>query len=191
MPEGEQFNMARSACAQFVVEDDGSLLLPFYIGTGTDKPFSTTVARCSFDGQDLQYQEHGNVMSLNKGRGVYEPSLVKYEGRYYLTIRSDDRAYVTVSDDGLHYRPIKRWLFDDGTELGSYNTQQHWVVQNGGLFLVYTRRGANNDHLMRHRAPLFVAQVDPQRLHVVRDTEQVVPRWATPALQRSPRTNRG
>lgn len=174
MPDGEQFNMARSACAQFVVEEDGSLLLPFYIGTGTSEPFSTTVARCTFDGQDLKYQEHGNVMSLNVARGVYEPSLVKFDGRYYLTIRNDLHGYVTVSDDGLNYRPIKRWQFDDGTDLGSYNTQQHWVIRNGGLFLVYTRRGANNDHMMRHRAPLFIAQVDPQRLHVVRDTEQVL-----------------
>lgn len=174
MPEGDQFNMARSACAQFVVEEDGTLLLPFYIGTGTSEPFSTTVVRCTFDGQDLLYKEQGNVMSLNVARGVYEPSLVKFNGRYYLTIRNDHHGYVTVSDDGLNYRPIKRWQFDDGTDLGSYNTQQHWVVQNGGLFLVYTRRGADNDHMMRHRAPLFIAQVDPQRLHVVRDTEQVL-----------------
>ena len=36
-------------------------------------------------------------------------------------------GYVTSSDDGLHYAPIRPWTFDDGTELGSYNTQQHWV----------------------------------------------------------------
>lgn len=174
MPAGDQFNMARSACAQFVVEDDGTVLLPFYIGPSTAVPFSTMVARCDFDGQRLTYREHGNVMSLDVARGVYEPSLVRFGDRCYLTIRSDDHAYVTVSDDGLNYRPMKRWQFDDGSDLGSYNTQQHWVVQNDGLFLVYTRRGAENDHIMRHRAPLFIAQVDPQRLHVVRATEQVL-----------------
>ncbi len=178
MPVGgqiiDQFNMARSACAQFVVEDDGTVLLPFYIGPSTAVPFSTTVVRCTFDGDELKFAEQGNVMSLDVARGVYEPSLIRFDGRYYLTIRNDLKGYVTVSDDGLDYRPIKRWQFDDGTELGSYNTQQHWVVQNGGLFLVYTRRGANNDHIMRHRAPLFIAQVDPQRLHVVRKTEQVL-----------------
>ena len=42
------------------------------------------------------------------------------------------------------------------------------------LYLVYTRRGANNDHVMRHRAPLFIAQVDPERLCVIRDTEQIL-----------------
>ncbi len=174
MPSGEQFNFARSACAQFVVEADGSLLLPFYIAKSADVPYSTVVVRCSFDGDELKYREHGDVLSLNVARGLYEPSLIRSGGRYCLTIRNDERGYVTCSDDGLHFRPIKPWLFDDGAELGSYNTQQHWLAARDGLFLVYTRRGANNDHVIRHRAPLFMAQVDPQRLCVLRDTERVL-----------------
>ncbi len=39
---------------------------------------------------------------------------------------------------------------------------------------MYTRRGADNDHIMRHRAPLFIGEVDPQNLIVNRSTEQVV-----------------
>jgi lysophospholipase L1-like esterase len=174
MPAGDQFNLAWSANAQFVVEPDGSVLLPFYAGLSTAVPLSTTVVRCSFDGDELKYREQGNVITLNVKRGLCEPSLTKFNGRYFLTIRNDLNGYVTVSDDGLNYRPIKRWHFDDGEDLGSYNTQQHWLTQNGGLFLVYTRRGASNDHIMRNRAPLFIAQVDPQRLHVVRATEQVL-----------------
>jgi hypothetical protein len=58
--------------------------------------------------------------------------------------------------------------------LGNYNTQQHWVTHSDGLFLTYTRRGANNDHVMRHRAPLFIARVDPEKLHVIRSTEQIL-----------------
>jgi hypothetical protein len=65
-------------------------------------------------------------------------------------------------------------MFDDGSELGSYNTQQHWVTHSDALFLVYTRRGAGNDHVFRHRAPLFMAQVDPEKLCVVRETEQIL-----------------
>ena len=34
----------------------------------------------------------------------------------------------------------------------------------GELYLVYTRRGADNDHVFRHRAPLFAAKVDGMRL---------------------------
>ena len=89
-------------------------------------------------------------------------------------MRNDLRGYVAVSDDGLHYGPPQPWTFDDGEELGNYNTQQHWVVHSEGLFLVYTRRGAGNDHVFRHRAPLFIGRVDPDRLCVIRESERVV-----------------
>ena len=39
---------------------------------------------------------------------------------------------------------------------------------------MYTRRGLNNDHIPRHRAPLLMAQVNPQTLRVMRSTEQVL-----------------
>ncbi|WP_406695937.1 GDSL-type esterase/lipase family protein [Singulisphaera sp. Ch08] len=174
MPVGPTFDFARSACAQFVVEPDGSVLLPFYIGRSATVPYAVTVVRCRFDGDKLTYVEHGDVLALDVARGLYEPSLVRAGGRFFLTIRNDNKGYVTASNDGLHYRPVKAWTFDDGQELGSYNTQQHWLTHGDGLFLVYTRRGANNDHIIRHRAPLFLAQVDPERLSVIRATEQVL-----------------
>ena len=133
-----------------------------------------TVVRCAFDGRKLSYLKHGDELSLNVVRGLGEPSIIAFQGRYFLTIRNDVKGYVTASDDGLHYRPIQPWTFDDGSELGSYNTQQHWVPCAKGLFLSYTRRGANNDHIMRHRAPLFMAQVNPATLRVIRRTEKVV-----------------
>ena len=173
LPEYKKFDYARNACSQWIVEDDGALLVPLYISPGSG-PTSVTVAKCSFDGSDIRYIGHGNEMSLSVVRGLCEPSLAKFQGRYYLTIRNDVKGYVTSSDDGLNFEPIKPWTFDDGKELGSYNTQQHWINNDKGLFLVYTRRGANNDHIMRHRAPLFIAQVDPQRLCVIRDTEKIV-----------------
>jgi lysophospholipase L1-like esterase len=174
MPEGESFNYARSACAQFIVEDDGSVLLPFYIGSSATVPARVTVVRCAFDGETLTYREHGDVLVLDVVRGLCEPSLVRCRGLYYLTIRNDLKGYVTTSRDGLHYRPIKAWTFDDGADLGSYNTQQHWLTHGDALFLIYTRRGAKNDHIFRHRAPLFIAQVDPERLHVIRATERIL-----------------
>jgi hypothetical protein len=105
---------------------------------------------------------------------LVEPSLTRFGGRYYLTLRNDRAGYVTASDDGLHWRPIREWTFDDGKPLGSYNTQQHWLAHSDGLFLVYTRRGANNDHVMRHRAPLFIGRVDVDRQCVLRGTERVL-----------------
>jgi hypothetical protein len=174
VPDAPQFNFARSACAQWLVDPDGTVLLPFYIGPSATAPHIVTVMRCGFDGRQLTYREHGNELSLNVERGLVEPSLIRCGPRYYLTLRNDVRGYVTASDDGLHFAPICPWQFDDGSELGSYNTQQHWLEHRGALFLVYTRRGAQNDHIMRHRAPLFMAQVDPQRLCVLRATERIL-----------------
>lgn len=174
MPAGDQFNFARNACAQWLVEPDGNVLLPFYIGTSTRQPRSVAVVQCSFDGEQLTYSRHGNVMSLDVARGLVEPSVIKFRGHYYLTIRNDVKGYVAVSEDGLEYCAIKPWTFDDGKELGSYNTQQHWLAHSDGLFLIYTRRGAKNDHIFRHRAPLFIARVDPDNLQVIRSTERVL-----------------
>lgn len=159
---------------QWLVEPDGTVLVPVYF-VPPKKGFLLTgmVMRCSFDGTTLTYLEHGNELVHKVKRGLYEKSITFYGGRYYMTMRNDQKGFVAVSDDGLNYGPIKPWTFDDGADLGSYNTQQKWVTHSDGLFLVYTRRGANNDHIVRHRAPLFIAQVDTERLCVRRDTERV------------------
>ncbi len=174
LPDERKFDLARCGCCQWLVKPDGTLLIPIYFGESTGKPFSVTVLHCRFDAETITYLSHGTELSLNVVRGLCEPSLILCRGRYYMTLRNDKRAYVTTSEDGLHFEPIKPWTFDDGKELGSYNTQQHWLANGRALYLSYTRRGADNDHIFRHRAPLFVAQVDPQRLCVLRGTEQVV-----------------
>lgn len=170
--EGRFFQLA-PGCVQWLVLDDGDLLIPSYFKGPTGSDYSSTVLHCRFDGQTLTLVETGDELAMAGGRGLVEPSLVRYGDRYYLTLRTDNGAYVTTSEDGLHFAPLTPWKFDDGTELGSYNTQQHWLVHKDGLFLSYTRRDANNDHIFRNRAPLFIAQVDPARLTVLRGTEQV------------------
>src|SRR5690606_25714792 len=100
LPEGDLFNFARNACAQWLVKPDGHLLVPLYIGPSTKQPFSTTVAECRFDGETLTYVRHGDVLRLDLKRGLYEPSLIAFQGRYYLTLRNDVRGYVSVGDDG-------------------------------------------------------------------------------------------
>jgi hypothetical protein len=91
-------------------------------------------------------------------------------------MRNDRAAYIATSADGLQFGAPRKWTFDDGADLGSYNTQAHWVTHHDGLFLVYTRKGANNDNVVRHRAPLFMAQIDSERLVVLRATErEIVP----------------
>jgi hypothetical protein len=174
MPDEPRFHDAGAGCTQRYDLADGTILLPFYFHP-PGRNSHVAVARCDFDGRTLRYREHGNALGIDdETRGLHEPSLTRFGGEYFLTIRNDKRGFVTRSRDGLEFEPIRPWQFDDGTELGNYNTQQHWVTHSEAMFLVYTRRGAGNDHVFRHRAPLFMAQVDPERLRVIRATERIL-----------------
>ncbi len=174
LPPETKFQSAGSGSAQRVDLPGGDILVPIYFKTPSATQYSVTVCRCRFDGHTLEYIEHGNELTVPIKRGLYEPSLTKFRDRYYLTMRNDDHGYVSASDDGLHFLPEQRWTFDDGSDLGNYNTQQHWATHSDALFLVYTRRGAENDHVFRHRAPLFIARVDPEKLQVIRESEQIL-----------------
>ena len=174
MPEDPKFENAGAGCVQRVDLDDGTVLLPVYFKAPDAPRYSVTVLRCSFDGSKLRFLAQGNELTVPIGRGLYEPSLAQWKGRFFLTLRNDESGYVSVSDDGRAFSDPVPWRFDDGLDLGNYNTQQHWVVHRDALFLVYTRRGADNDHVFRHRAPLFIARVDAEKLQVVRSSEQVL-----------------
>ncbi len=159
---------------QWLVEPDGTLLVPVYFVPAKQRFLATgMVMRLKFDGRKLTFLSPGRELRHDVVRGLYEKSLTYYRGRYYMTMRNDRKGYVAVSDDGMNFEPYKPWTFDDGSDLGSYNTQQKWVTHSDGLFLVYTRRGANNDHIIRNRAPLFIARVDTDKLCVLRATERI------------------
>ena len=173
--EGRPFLEPNSGCHQRVDLPNGEILLPIrYRKDAKVRDYTTIVARCRFDGEKLTYVEHGSEFTIPRERGLYEPSITAFGGKFYLTMRADHSAFVARGGDGLNYEPFIEWTFDDGKVLGSYNTQQHWLTHNDTLYLVYTRRGANNDHVMRHRAPLFIAEVDPVRLCVRRATERIL-----------------
>jgi lysophospholipase L1-like esterase len=174
MPDEAKFFNSGAGCVQRFDLENGHILLPIYFKAKEDKYYHVTVLRCAFDGTTLKYIEQGSELSLESGRGVYEPSLTRCAGKFYLTLRNDSAGYVATSDDGLHYGPIQPWKFDDGSELGNYNTQQHWVTHRDRLYLVYNRKGAHNDHVARHRAPLFMAEVDQKTLAVKRATECIL-----------------
>lgn len=179
MPKKDHAGRPIMACnagnTQRVDLPNGDILLPVrYQKAPTNFNYTSIVALCSFDGETLRYREHGSELSVPEGRGLYEPSLTKFQGRYFLTLRGDFSAYVARGKDGINYEPLQEWKFDDGSDLGSYNTQAHWLTIGDGLFLVYTRKGADNDHIFRHRAPLFIAQVDPDSLRVMRATERII-----------------
>lgn len=176
MPDYKRFHDCGAGSAQRYDKKDGTILLPVaFHPDPLGKNGSVTIVRCSFYNENLEYLEHGDEISIDDDtRGLYEPSITCFKEEYFLTIRHNLQGFVARSHDGLHFSSIEPWKFDDGSDLGSYNTQQHWVTHSDGLFLVYTRKGANNDHVFRHRAPLFMAQVDPDKLCVVRETEQIL-----------------
>jgi hypothetical protein len=172
MPDPGRYYNAGAGSVQRLDLPDGDILLPIYYTPKGERFSRVTVLRCGFDGRRLIFKEAGNDLRLEVSRGLGEPSLTRFQGRYYLTIRHDNAAYVSTSSDGLHFGEPRQWRWDDGADLGSYNTQAHWVAHSDALYLVYTRRGANNDHIPRNRAPLFIGQVDPENLRVIRATER-------------------
>ena len=92
-----------------------------------------------------------------------------------MTIRAEDgHGYVSTSEDGINYEKQKAWKWDDGDEIGMSTTQQHWLTHSDGLYLVYTRKDAKNEKVIRWRSPIWVSKVDPDTLTLIRETEQVV-----------------
>ncbi len=168
-----------AGCTQIVEEEDGSLLIPIYHQdriAASDLRRSTAAVctlRCSFDAEELRVLEVGNSISVPIPRGLDEPSLVRFNNQYFAALRNDESGYAAKSSDGLHFEEPLPLCFDDGSNAGNYNTQQHWIQGGGKLYMVYTRRGADNDHIFRHRAPLFIAQFDTEKMCLIRETERI------------------
>lgn len=162
-------------CGQRIVLPNGDILLAFTYGNVKTTPRSVSSVRCSFDGETLAVKQVGDEIKHDKGRGLLEPSLASFGGKFFLTIRAEDnRGYVCASDDGLNWTPKQPWMWDDGEPLTMSTTQQHWLAHSDALFLVYTRKDATNTKVIRWRAPLWMAQVEPGSLRLIRASERVV-----------------
>ena len=181
MPETAErtYFSAGAGCAQILETESGELLIPFYYNAyaGACAPetscTSVSVMRCAFDGEQMRLIEVGSSITVNVPRGLGEPSLAKLGERYLLTLRNDESGFIAESRDGLHFSEPRPLCFEDGENIGNYNTQQHWLIGGGRAYLVYTRRAETNGHVFRHRAPLFIAELDPERLCLLRQTEQI------------------
>ena len=161
-------------CGQRVVLPNGDVQMSFTFGP---KPLNRMVSgvRASFDGKELEVREVGPPLHNPKGRGLLEPSVTQFGGRFWITIRAeDDRGYVSVSDDGLNWEEKNAWCWEDGTPLEMSTTQQHWLTHSDGLFLVNTRRDDSNEKVIRWRAPLWMAQVDVEKRCLRKATEKIV-----------------
>lgn len=162
-------------CGQRVTLDNGDVLLAFSFGSEANEARQVAGVHCSFDGEQLRIKKVGEPLQLNHRRGLLEPSLIEFDGRYFLTIRAeDDHGYASVSRDGLTWSDKVAWAWDNGDPVKMSTTQQHWLRHRNGLFLVYTREHESNKNVIRWRAPLFMAQVDLERLCLIRETERVV-----------------
>jgi hypothetical protein len=161
-------------CGQREVLEDGSIAFVMSFGSKQTSRSAAGV-RCSFDGETLAIQKVGREIQHAAGRGLLEPSLVRYRGKFYATLRAEDsRGYVAASDDGLDFEEKQPWCWEDGTPLDMSTTQQHWLPHSDALHLVYTRKDASNVKVVRWRSPLFMAQVDLKTLRLIRETEHVV-----------------
>lgn len=178
MPDPEKYRDCGSGCSQCLEEADGSILIPVSFREmhgGVVCDAKAAVMRCTFDGERLRFAEIGNDLEVkDEVRGIGECSVIRFGDRYYLTVRGDTYGYVCVSDDGMHFTQPVPWRWDNGEIVPTYNTQSHWFLSGGKLWLVYTRRDGKNDHVFRNRAPLYAAEADPETLMLKRDTEFVV-----------------
>ena len=164
-----------SGCAQRVHLADGRILLPLSFAPYSQSDRMVGSVLCEFDGNYLRVVRGGNQLRLSVKRGLLEPSITLFQGRYLMTIRAeDDHGYLSVSEDGLNWQPLQPWTWENGEPLLMSTTQQHWLTHSHGLFLVYTRQTENNKNIFRWRAPLLVAQVDAEKQYLIRETEQIV-----------------
>lgn len=161
---------------QHIELDNGDILVAFYFQTEDMPKCGIITAQYTFDGDELKIVKAGELVSGDnyEPRGLCEPALAYLNGRYYLTVRSDKVGVFAVSDDGFNFSKPEPWRWDDGSILENYNTMQHWVRNKDGLFLAYTRRGAHNDHVFRHRAPIFMARFDEDRQCLIRESEVIL-----------------
>ena len=162
-------------CAQWLVLPDGDLLLPVSVGSKTaPRRFATTLL-CGYDGNELTVKKVGRSLAGKSGRGFIEPSLTFLDGIYHMTIRSEDgKGYVATSKDGLEWSDPIAWAWQSGETLTMSTTQQHWLTHSDALYLVYTRKSAENATVFRWRAPLYLAPVDRKTLRLVQNSERIV-----------------
>lgn len=161
-------------CGQRVVLPNGEVQMSFTFGPQAEHRMVAGV-RAGFDGEQLTVQEVGAPLENQQGRGLLEPSVTQFDGKFWMTMRAEDeRGYVSVSEDGLQWDAKRAWSWEDGTPLTMSTTQQHWLTHSDGLFLVYTRQDVSNSNVIRWRSPLWVAQVDPVRRCLRKSTERIV-----------------
>lgn len=160
---------------QVIEYENGDFILTFSYSPKGAKKGGTLAVKYRYENEKLSIVEAGEFIEYTKAaRGVCEPSMARLDDKYYLTLRTDEQGLLAVSDDGLNFGEPFAWKWDDGSVLENYNTMQRWIRHKDALYLTYTRKGANNDHVFRHRAPIFMARFDEEKLCLVKDSEVIL-----------------
>lgn len=166
------------AYGQRVDLPNGDILLPFSTVKqleGWNSIRWCGSARCRFDGKAVKVIEIGNLVTHAKPRGFGEPSMAEHNGMFYMTLRAQDgHSHVTTSKDGLTWEKTHPWRWDNGDPIPMDQTMTKFVSRAEGLFLVYTRITKNNTAVFRHRAPVFIAEIDPNAACLIRKSESTL-----------------
>jgi hypothetical protein len=103
MPPDQRFYSSGAGSTQRIDLPNGEILLPIYFKARGEAVYRSATMRCGFDGKRLTYRGVGGEITRAGGRGLYEPSLTRFGGRSFMTLRNDQAAYVAVSGDGLQF----------------------------------------------------------------------------------------
>lgn len=176
MPEEVDARFTVFHQGQWLEDDDGTLLVPGFWTVEEDQSRRPVVLRFEFDGSRLHYVEHGPYLSEENvvRQGWSNTSLVRYNDKYLLFIRRDRNSSVAESVDGLHFKESKPLLWDNGERVNMNNNSSKWLLLDGKLYITYTRVNEMSGNVLDMRAPLFIAQLDPDNLTMIKASEQIV-----------------
>jgi hypothetical protein len=166
--------MMSAGCSQRWTLDNGDVIVPVtMLAARPDHSVSSLL--CSFDGETLTPKRLGNILKLPVKRGLMEPSITKFDGQFWLTIRAEDeRGHFAVSKDGLAWQDLQTHRFDDGSPLVTSTTQQHWIRHRDALYLSYTRKDASNENIFRWRTPTYLAEFDTKHQVLRKASERIL-----------------
>lgn len=156
-----------------------------YVGGDTIIQSFTTLSDGRYSVQSLlAIKERGrftpihisNAWTNDAGRGLYEPQIVKYDGKYYMTARAEDgHGYFLISEDyGRSWNEPIPWKWDNGEPIAMHQTMTKLLSHSEGLVLVYTRIRDDNDNVFRNRSPLHIADFNTETLKLDRSTERII-----------------
>jgi hypothetical protein len=148
------------------IQPDGTLLWPCNGGR---------VLRAAFDGEKVTILARSpQIQGLGKQpKNTGEYHLTKLGERFYLAMRCPDQNRIAVSADGQNFQPSVELRWDDDSLVPSTATQMRWIRQHDRLYLVYTRADPASQGIFRHRAPLWMAELDPTTLRLKKATEVI------------------